>query len=220
MKFDPKNTDTLFVTAGQLADPSALHEGMRLELQFLLRDATAALNGQPYHGSLPDWSQALRTIWAELALEGAVSGLPPLPEVVIDLESDGWRLLIFEWTSQRKAKATLELLAFSGNLLNCLHPLAVAGPAEEIASGSQGDGLDDTVTNEMRAIVLISSDPGLSVGQIAESLGVHRTTLYKWKSFMKAFRMVKTGENSLPSGQKDRQGNLEACRLKCVAGDN
>jgi len=219
MKSDQKNAETLFGTPEQLAGPSALHEGTRLELRFLLRDATAAVDGEPYRGSLPDWARTLRAIWSELTLEGAVSGLPPLPEVVIDLESDGWRLLVFEWTLQQKMKATLELLAFSGSLLNCLHLFPDVGAREETPSAPQGDSLNATVTDEMRAIVMISADPGLSVVQIAEKLGISRKTPYKWESFMKAFQMAKAGENSLPSGQKDRQGNLEACRLKRVACD-
>ena len=47
----------------------------------------------------------------------------------------------------------------------------------------QDDEDDDTLTNEDRAIAILVNNPGVSIPELAERLGVTRQTPYKWKRF-------------------------------------
>lgn len=58
--------------------------------------------------------------------------------------------------------------------------------------------------NEAKALGLIAECPDMSIAEIAETIGVSRTTPYKWPRFMTAFRLAKEERMGEPKrGYKD-----------------
>jgi hypothetical protein len=215
MKSDQKNADTLFGTSGEPGRrESVLHDGIREELRFLIQDATAAVNGEKCHGSLPEWAQTLRSIWLDLLNEGLHV---PLSAVVVNFESAAWGRPIPLSPVERR-RLILEVLDFAGGLLGRLQSSMPQGEPEELQRACEGDSTTPN-SDEARAILLIHENPGRSVASIADELGVHRSTLYRMPTFKRALEMSKGPQRTVPFGSKSASGDLEACRTNVVACD-
>jgi hypothetical protein len=66
------------------------------------------------------------------------------------------------------------------------------------------------IGNEERALALLVKHPGWSQVEMAEAVGVSRTTLYRFKKYQAAREVLQTGRAEIPCGSKDADGNLEA----------
>jgi len=219
MKPDQKNTDILFGTSKEPAKTeSALHDGIREELRFLIQDATAAVNGEEHHGSLPEWAQSLRAIWLDLLNEGLHV---PLSAAVVDFESAGWSRPIPLSPVERR-RLTLEMLDFAGGLFSRLTPsMSLREITEPQRQAGEAQHRESTTSDsdEARAILMIHENSGRSVASIADELGVHRSTLYRMPVFKRALKLSKGPQRSVPFGSKSTFGDLKACRTDVVACD-
>jgi hypothetical protein len=65
-------------------------------------------------------------------------------------------------------------------------------------------------SKETLALVTLAKHPDWTDAEIARNVGCNRTSLYRWRKYTQARELVEQGRNSLPTGSKDRDGNLEA----------
>lgn len=88
---------------------------------------------------------------------------------------------------------------------------AIEGARDREASGRDGAGGDKpNLTKEAQALALLVMNEDWSIAQLADALGVHRTTPYTWPKFLKAWHALRGDRSDLPRGEKDEEGNLEA----------
>ncbi len=83
------------------------------------------------------------------------------------------------------------------------------GPADPTAGGRATDKPDQP----SRALALLVANSHLTVADIAEQVGCHKSTLYRNKRFMDARAAMEDARNkprTLPRGSKDKHGKLEA----------
>jgi len=72
-------------------------------------------------------------------------------------------------------------------------------------------GTASRIGQQEQAIALLLNDPSLTDSAIAERVGVHRSTLYRWKKYKQtraAFKQI--GKSAMARGQKDKSGRVEA----------
>lgn len=63
---------------------------------------------------------------------------------------------------------------------------------------------------EERALALLVKHPDWSQAQMAQAVGVGRTSLYRFRRYQAAREALQTGKADMPRGSKDKDGNLEA----------
>jgi hypothetical protein len=77
--------------------------------------------------------------------------------------------------------------------------------SQETAHGPAGDA-SHKVDEETLALIVLHDNPTLSVKQIAEKVGVSRSTLYRSKLFTQALAARKSGRKDRPQYRKSRGG--------------
>jgi hypothetical protein len=103
----------------------------------------------------------------------------------------------------------------TGDILGKLEEIRGAIERARVERDADPEGKGDAtqklaVSNEALAIALLVEHSDWTVAEIADAVGVNRTTLYKWPSFRKAWSFLRDGRSELPRGEKDEDGNLEA----------
>jgi hypothetical protein len=79
------------------------------------------------------------------------------------------------------------------------------------ATGQTTGGAENPpVSKESLALATLAEHPDWSDAKIAQEIGCSRTTLYRWPRFRKARAILREGKRRLPSGTKDKDGNMEA----------
>jgi len=66
------------------------------------------------------------------------------------------------------------------------------------------------LTQEGQALALLVMNEAMSISEVADALGVNRTTPYTWKKFMRFWNLLRGTPADLPRGEKDEEGNIEA----------
>ncbi len=97
-----------------------------------------------------------------------------------------------------------------GSVLQEVHHLLKSYiESEEPAGGRKSPQGSDTLTNEMKGIAYLVKHPDWTVADIANAVGVSRTTPYTWGTLMTLWKLFQ--ERASPRlGSKDAEGNVEA----------
>ena len=89
-------------------------------------------------------------------------------------------------------------------------------PCAQPDQSKPGPKASSPINLETQAIALLIQHRDWSLGQIATSLGTHRTTIYKWPKFREAAQLAgrlkarEGKERQLPRGHKSCDGRVEA----------
>jgi hypothetical protein len=106
-------------------------------------------------------------------------------------------------TSEPKAAATAPPSSSHDQGEATQHPADSTRPTHRRRNGPSKQAL---------AITCLSMHPEWTDAQIAEEVGVNRTTLYKWAAFQKAKERMGKNRERMPKGYKSREGAVEAYR--------
>jgi len=70
---------------------------------------------------------------------------------------------------------------------------------------SSGKDVESSITNQERAVILLKNNLNISIKELADILGLHRSTLYKWLEdersvFTIAWNVTRGSKNDIPPG--------------------
>lgn len=183
---------------------------------------------ETYARSLPDreaaWLRLGNRIGKALdPLESqALTGLPAVVNQLSEMKEqpllDGLDIRYAPWTFEGIAELHRELWArLTGSWLRLADPAR----AEVIPNPSTASAADsESATIEDRALLLLISDPTLSVTQIARRLSCQRTSLYRMSRFTKAIAILKSGKQRYRQGLKSHDRNRGNCAAELNEHDS